>query len=190
MKAFQSFLPWIALAGISYISLPLALVVSLLLSAVTLMQGKGHILEWVSFVFFVVSLAGTLCLGPAFVGHYLSLLASLTLSGIAWASLLLHKPFTIYYAKQQVAEQFWTTPLFLRINILMTTVFGGFFSLAALLKVLQIFYPNLLPYSVLTPSISVCSILFVIWFPGWYKARAKRKGLHPLDDDQSTGVTK
>jgi hypothetical protein len=47
---------------------------------------------------------------------------------IAIASLAIRTPFTLQYAKEQVPEELWTTPLFLRTNYVITGVWTAAFA--------------------------------------------------------------
>jgi uncharacterized membrane protein len=65
---------------------------------------------------------------------YMSLLVNVTLMLIAWGSLLGAMPFTIQYAREQVAPEFWHSPLFIRINQHITAIWGLDFFLSALVS--------------------------------------------------------
>ena len=65
---------------------------------------------------------------------YMSLLVNVTLTAIAWGSLLAGTPFTIQYAREQVAPEFWSSPLFVRINQYITGIWGLAFFLSALVS--------------------------------------------------------
>jgi hypothetical protein len=66
---------------------------------------------------------------------YMSLLVNVTLTAIAWGSLLTSTPFTIQYAREQVAPELWHSPAFLRVNQYIIAVWGFDFFLSALISV-------------------------------------------------------
>jgi hypothetical protein len=73
------------------------------------------------------ALFGALALYKGFIQPSLSFGALLLavdggLLAIVIASLLLHEPFTLQYAREQVAPEQWQTPLFLRTNYVVTGV--------------------------------------------------------------------
>jgi hypothetical protein len=171
MGALFVFLPWIVQSLLSPFSMTLALSVSLSLSIASLLRHKC-LMEWVSFLFFLASFVASFFLEDTVFHDAMSLLSTTTLCFISWGSLLLKQPFTLQYAKAKVPESYHTVPLFLKINTLMTTFFGVLFSIEAVLKVARLFWPLLLPYTVFFYFCHVCMVLFIPWFPGWYRNRA------------------
>jgi len=57
--------------------------------------------------------------------------ANLAVFGIAFGSVLLRMPFTLQYAREDVAEEYWHEPEFLRINYLLTWVWVVAFAIEA-----------------------------------------------------------
>ncbi|MEI6241901.1 MAG: hypothetical protein WCP39_00660 [Chlamydiota bacterium] len=176
MSIIFIFLPWIIQGILSPISLPLAFGVSLFLALISLWRSQ-YILEWITFIFFLASFIISFFVQDSFLHNAVSLLSTITLCLFSWITLWLKKPFTLHYAKKKIPEPFWTSFLFLKINKLMTSFFGILFSLELILKLLRLFYPKLLPYSLFSAFFSISILLLVSWFPKWYKERAKKKGL-------------
>ncbi|MFD6513296.1 hypothetical protein [Rhodococcus sp. NPDC060176] len=58
-------------------------------------------------------------------------LTNITLVVFAFGSILLRNPFTLQYAKESTPEEYWTTPLFLRINYVITAVWALAFTWSA-----------------------------------------------------------
>ncbi len=58
-------------------------------------------------------------------------MSSLALAAFAFGSLLVGNPFTLPYAKERTPEEHWNSPLFLRVNRIITLVWGLAFSVSA-----------------------------------------------------------
>ncbi|WP_176357488.1 hypothetical protein [Mycobacterium persicum] len=58
-------------------------------------------------------------------------LTNISLAGFAWLTLLIRKPFTMAYAKDTTPQEYWDSPLFERINAVITAVWAGAFMFAA-----------------------------------------------------------
>ncbi|GAA3423479.1 hypothetical protein ACWDTT_07600 [Streptosporangium sandarakinum] len=61
--------------------------------------------------------------GPALVNAWLAL--------TAWGSLAVRRPFTLGIARRTTPPEVWRTPLFLRVNVVITMVWGVAFTVAA-----------------------------------------------------------
>ncbi|OIV35707.1 hypothetical protein BIV57_20095 [Mangrovactinospora gilvigrisea] len=57
-------------------------------------------------------------------------LATLWLAAMAWGSLAAGRPFTLGIARTQVPEALWTSPVFLRVNRIITAVWAAAFTLS------------------------------------------------------------
>jgi hypothetical protein len=175
MNIIFSFLPWLVQGALSSISLPLALGISFLLACWGLKR-DSYVIEWTAFCFFLASFITSLFIEGIFFQNALAVLPSVILSVVAWGSLWLAKPFTLHYARSRTPEKAWNTPLFLRVNTLMTIFFGVIFSFELVIKTIRLAYPDLLPYSLFSYAISGSIMVFVPCFPKWYKARAIKRG--------------
>jgi hypothetical protein len=173
MSILLLFLPWILFSALSSVSLPLALGLAFILSLLALLKSK-HIMEWTTFIFFLISFSLSFYVRDVFFHISISFLSSVALSLIAWCSLWLKQPFTLPYAKKRTTQEFWNSRPFMRINEIMTLVFGVIFSLEALIKLIKLFYPDLFSYSYFSLFFSVLIVFFVSWFPEWYKKRELR----------------
>ncbi len=179
LRLVVSFLPWIILAVLGNRSFFLSIVVALAVSAVAtgrqIIGRNLKILDTVTFVFFLFVAVGVIGFRWMLLAIYMSLLVNVTLTAIAWGSLLAGMPFTIQYAREQVAPEFWHTPLFIRINQYITAVWGLDFFLAALVSI----YRHATGDASLVSQyawvlFSVGAALFTVRFPDWYRARAPR----------------
>lgn len=171
-----AFLPWIILAALGTRWFVLALLLALAVAAITtarqMWRGSPKILDTATLVFFVVVTVGILGFGWMILAIYMTLLVNLTLMAIAWGSLLAGTPFTIQYAREQVAPEFWYTPLFIRINQYIAAVWGLDFFLSALVSVWRHATGDtgFVSHNIWI-LFSVAAALFTVYFPAWYRAR-------------------
>lgn len=165
-----SFLPFISLSvlsGFSDISVIFSLTVSIFLSLFsykTLL--KGFIIDWGILIFLLLSLIINLIYPTKWFEANYSDLSSIFLSLTTFFSILINKPFTMQYAKAQVDKKYWTSPLFLKINKVISLGFAFFFLLT---PILIFTFEHLFKTSHLMASIfSYCaSGSFILFFPKW-----------------------
>jgi all-trans-retinol 13,14-reductase len=177
LRLIIAFLPWIILGVLGNRWFVLAFMLALAAAAVTtarqLLMGSPKILDTVTFAFFVFVAVGLLGFGWMILATYMTLLVNVTLMAIAWGSLLAGTPFTIQYAREQVPQEYWSSPLFIRINQLITAVWGVDFCLSAVASL----YRHATGDTSLASQyawvlFSVSAALFTVYFPDWYRARA------------------
>jgi len=177
-----SFLPWIVFAIIpcnNMVELSYAVVVCLFLELVGDYKQlrKGFILSWGTLIFFAFNVIFVTWLKYVWIATHMGVFASAALAAIAWFSLLIGKPFTIQYAKEKTPKDRWNSPVFIRINKIMTIFWGCLFIFNTEVNVLKFYYsgiPNWVYSVVLIFSMAV-GMMFVIRFPDWYKARATQE---------------
>jgi uncharacterized membrane protein len=188
LRLVIGFLPWIILAVLGNRSFLLALGLALAAAAVTtvrqIVRRSLKILDTVTFAFFVFVVVGVIGFRWMILATYMSLLVNLTLMAIAWGSLLAGTPFTIQYAREQVAPEFWHAPLFIRINQCITAVWGLDFFLSAIVSLYRRASGDTsLASQYAWVLFSVGAALFTVYFPGWYRARA----LGPMGSGAGSG---
>jgi phytoene dehydrogenase-like protein len=100
---------------------------------------------------------------------------------MAFGTLAMKNPFTYQYAKEDWDKSYWTDPAFIRINEIITSVWGGIFILNTLLGVLAVFiFPaQELLFAVILPNVGVVAgIIFSNRFPHY----ASRKSVQARID--------
>lgn len=172
----KSFLPWILyflLTGHSQQELDTAIIVAVI--AVVIFDYKaladGFILSWGTLLFFLFMLT-TVCLFKIqWIAQYDWIFSNSALAIIAWGSILLKKPFTIQYAKKQVAEDKWEHPIFLKINYILTIVWGLMFTLSLSLHIVHAYHSAFSNnvYELVSYIPTVFAIWFTVWFPKQYR---------------------
>jgi all-trans-retinol 13,14-reductase len=187
LRLIVAFLPWIILGVLGNRWFLFALSLALAVAAVTTTRqifGRSlKILDTVTLAFFVVTAIGLIGFGWMILATYMTLLVNLTLMAVAWGSLLAGTPFSVQYAREQVAPDLWHAPLFIRINQYITAVWGLDFFLSALVSL----YRHATDDTGLVSQyawvlFSAVAALFTVHFPGWYRAKA----LSPAGSNGST----
>jgi hypothetical protein len=85
---------------------------------------------------------------------------------IVLASMALRKPFTLQYAKEGVAPEFWDSPEFIRTNYVITAVWALAFLVMVLADLVLVYMPDLPPrYAIIA---TVLAIVGAVKFTGWY----------------------
>ncbi len=136
---------------------------------------KGFILEWSSLIFFGVNYFNDQFLKTPWITEHISILSSLFFALVAFISLLVRQPFTLQYAKHEVEEKFWDSPLFMRVNTILTAGLGIIFLCVTLVNLYRHFHPGLLNGWMVWGAAFAMKLLFIKTFPPWYKKRILQK---------------
>jgi len=182
LRLVVAFLPWIIFAALGDRHFLAALFLALVAAAVTtmrqIMRRSLKILDSVTLAFFVFIAIGLVGFDWMLLASYMTILVNFTLTAIAWGSLLVGTPFTIQYAREQVAPELWRTRLFLRINQYISAVWGVAFFLSGLISV----YRHATGDSSFVSQyawvlLSLGAALVTVYFPDWYRARLSNQVL-------------
>lgn len=137
---FAGIAPWallsiLATPGHFEIAVLSALGFSVLVMLVGLIRGvQIHALEVFGVVFFAaLAVVGLFAGAPLirFLEMWSGELTNLSLALFAWSTLLVRRPFTLAYAKDSTPREHWDSPLFMRINNVITAVWASAFTFAA-----------------------------------------------------------
>lgn len=138
---FSGLAPWVLLSVISSsgrfeVGVCVALGSSLLTMLLSSVRGiKIHALGVFGTAFFAVLAVVGLVAKPNLI-HWLELwageLTNIAAATFVVATLVARKPFTLPYAKEDTPEEFWDSPLFPRINYVISSVWAGAFVFAAI----------------------------------------------------------
>ena len=175
IKLLLSFAPWLSFLIIAHGSmfrLELGLCVALGLSIImgVLRLHRGIIL-WVGLAFF--SAAAVLVIGfkNMWTVQYMGVLANGSLALGTWAGIAIGKPFTADYARDHTDPSLWNSPLFLRTNNIIASVWGGAFTCNALLawlKMKQLFFSEL-AYELISYTLLLGVAVFTQWYPAYLR---------------------
>ncbi|MEU9403035.1 hypothetical protein [Streptomyces sp. NPDC048242] len=178
-SVFLSFAPWIIFGVVAspstweYAALA-ALVASLLLAAQDLLHGRIRVLDVTGIVFFAVLAVLALALSRdelLWVETYAQVISNGLVAVVALGSLLA-APFTAQYARESTPRQYWDSPVFKHINMVLTAVWGLAFALMTLFTWLAIRFPDQDDWFnwVVPIALLVGAVRFTQWYPDRYKA--------------------
>ncbi|MFJ5304451.1 hypothetical protein [Streptomyces sp. NPDC088350] len=175
MNYVRGFAPWLCYAALSPVDWRLgtsaAALAALSLLARQLRTRSVDLLCSATCVFFVV-MAGVALTDPASgLQHWICALANGTLAATALASLAVRRPFTLAFARAEVPQEFWNAPRFIRVNMVLTTIWASAFTLGALACAFVVQYEH----AATVPLVTVQVLAFVVPFvlSGRYADRAK-----------------
>lgn len=137
MNYLRGFIPWIAFAvipgwqwgALAGLVLSLGLLVQARRSKIAL---DSQVLELSTLVFFAVLTVLAFSAPHSAVEHYDGALSMGWLALTAWGTLAIRRPFTLGIAKQQAPEEVWNSPVFIRINVVLTAAWAAAFTVTAL----------------------------------------------------------
>jgi hypothetical protein len=83
--------------------------------------------------------------------------------------MLIGKPFTLQYAREQVGRDLWATPAFVRTNYVITAAWAVAFVVMVIADLVLIYMPDLPPrFGIIA---TVTAIVGAVKFTGWYPER-------------------
>jgi hypothetical protein len=137
---------------------------------------RKFILPGCTLLFFTFIFFGIVIFDLKFLALYMGILVNSVLTTVALGSLAIGKPFTLQYARTEVAKDKWQHPVFIFINRVLTFAWGISFLFNLGVNIIQKIYsfPNL-TIALLTNSSTVGALFFTIWFPKWYRKRVANK---------------
>jgi hypothetical protein len=135
-----SFSPWVTfLLGVRvanvYWGAGVGAVVAIVVLARAISRGKAHLFDYVGVVYFIGMLVLLAALHPHDIttwGRYAQAVAHGSLTLIVFGSVLINRPFTEGYAREQAPKQIWNTPAFRAFNRKISAVWGLAFLLGTI----------------------------------------------------------
>ncbi len=174
MRILLAFAPFIAFALVAhFVGDTEGLVTGALVAAALLLRdflsaGRSpKILEIGTVILFSGLAIYTVLAGPDWSVASVRLRVDAGLLLIVLVSLAARKPFTLQYAREQVAKELWDRPEFIRINYVITAVWAGAFAVMVLADLLLLYVPEV-PAGVglfLTVAAIVAAVKFTSWYP-------------------------
>lgn len=134
---------------------------------------KGFVISWATIVCFLVIFTLNLTTNQTFLKEQPWLIANFCFTLIAYTSLILKKPFTMQYAKEYVSSEKWSHPAFMKINVILTSVWLAIFFLSFILRIYVIFYPQWKELiSIIVYINTMIGILFTSMYPKYARSKA------------------
>lgn len=175
-QIIENFLPWIAffiLAGKSQTQLSIAIISAAVCSLFFERRGlrRGYVLSWGTLLYFLFMFVFVVLLKSAWVAERIWIFSNGTLATIAWISLIIRKPFTLQYAKNQVAKEKWSHPVFIKLNTILSLAWACIFLACTGLHLVQLWNPNIPGwiFELMSDLATIFGIWLTIWFPRWYQ---------------------
>ncbi|MBF0528494.1 MAG: hypothetical protein HQK55_04320 [Deltaproteobacteria bacterium] len=180
-KLLLAFAPWISFLIISSGSLfrlKLGLIVALVLSII-MGVAKLHrgIILWVGLLFFTYATLVVTLLNDMWTIQHMGILANGALAISTWLSIAIKKPFTLDYARAHTDPSVWNTPLFIKTNTIVASIWGMAFILNTVLawgKMTHFFLPEW-GYEVVTYVFLVATAMFTAWYPKYVRQRQQQE---------------
>ncbi|WCO66221.1 hypothetical protein PO878_17095 [Iamia majanohamensis] len=170
--------PWIVLsllAGPGRIEEAAAITLGMSVGLVALSKWRGQsvkLLELSDAIFFLVLLVAAATASDEtadWLENWVGELSNIALVLIVLVSIALRNPFTLQYAKEETPPEVWETPLFIRINYVLTWAWAGAFIAAALAgafgNLVLDNFNNLWTGWVIQTAAIVFAIQFTVWYP-------------------------
>jgi len=95
------------------------------------------------------------------------------LLGVVLVSLALGRPFTLQYAREQVAPALWDNPRFIRTNYIITAVWALAFAVMVIAEAALLFLP-VIPQRAGVIAI-ILALVGAVKFTGWYPEHVQRQ---------------
>ncbi len=176
MAVLRGFIPWIAYAVIANWGWQWGALAGLIAGVALLLADRrsgvradAQILEISGALFFALLTVAAFARPDSGIDEYDGALAFGWLAVTAWFSLVVRRPFTEGIAKREVAEEHWGSPVFRRINVVITLVWAASFT--AVCAALTTSY--LLQLSDVVDTVAqVAGFVVPITFTNWYKEAA------------------
>jgi hypothetical protein len=132
---------------------------------------KPKILEIGTAILFGVLTLYSLLLHPTWSVVEVRLLVDAGLLLIVVFTMVIRKPFTLQYARQAVAPEFWNTSEFIRTNYVITAIWALAFVVMVIADLILVYAPQIPPtYGV---TITVLALVGAIKFTSWYPDRKR-----------------
>jgi hypothetical protein len=191
---FTGFAPWIALSilmgpGRFELAAGVALAMSLFFVGADLSRRRTlKLLAVVDVVCFGLFLAAGFTASASqknWLETWFGEISNIILVVVVLGSMLLRVPFTLQYAKEETPREHWSSPLFIRINYMIT----GSWALAFLVSAVVGFYGDAVLHNnnniwtgwIIQIGADLIAVQFTSWYPRYAQARAVERGLIPAD---------
>jgi all-trans-retinol 13,14-reductase len=146
-----------------------ALAVALAIVAHEYKCNAVKIMNCTTVAFFAFALLTTIAVGPALFKSTNIWLTWTVFAVVTWVTLLIGFPFTIQYAREQAPREVWDHPLFMRLNVILTVVFGLIFTVNAALGLIALKTGYLLSLGLVLPiSLLIAGMVFSARYPKRY----------------------
>ncbi len=142
--------------------------------------GDVQIIDLTSLGFFVLCLIMLSTLGDQVFNRYHIVLVWGVFAVVTWATILIGFPFTLQLARKSAGREVWSKPLFHRVHVRLTTVWGIIFTLDTTLAVVALGGSYVRMLSVIIPGATMISgFVFSRIYLARYRSRFGASAGHP-----------
>jgi intracellular septation protein A len=92
---------------------------------------------------------------------------------IVLGSLIARRPFTLQFAREEVPEEFWSSPQFVATNYKISGAWAAAFVILVLADVVMAFYPAIPLWIGIV--VTVLALAGAIWFTRWYPQQVRKR---------------
>lgn len=184
-QPFVGFLPWILLSVVEgphrvVLASALAFALAVLIGGLGVVAGvKPKLLDVTAIVFFaaLTVVAATTGAGTRhWLGNWAGEVSNVGIAVITVGSILIGRPFTLEYARETTEPEYWDTPLFLKINYVLSFVWAAVFLITAVVGYIgdgPLNQPdNVWTNWIVQIALMVLAIKFTEWYPDYATAEA------------------
>jgi hypothetical protein len=187
LKLVFSFAPWIAFLIIAKgtllrleIGLVVALALTILMAVLRLHRGT---IMWVGLVFFGAATVAVLGFHNLWTMKHLGVLANGALAVGSWTTLLIGRPFSLDYARQNTDPALWNQPVFIRTNVRITAIWAAVFTFNTALA--WILMEDVLLPQWACHTLSYAALIGAAAFTSWYPRHVRRVARSARPDESA-----
>ena len=136
-------------------------------------MGRGELLEIGTLVLFGALAVYALVGEPSWSVIGVRLLVDAGLLVLVLVTLMIGRPFTLQYAREQTPPEVWNSPEFVRTNYVISAVWGCAFAVMVVAELVLLYAPTV-PRRIGIVAI-VLALVGAVKFTGWYPGRVKAK---------------
>ena len=170
LLGFASWIVFLFLSGNTFTSLERALVISFVISLIFGYRQlrSGFILQWGSVIFFAWCIVMVNYLQSVTIAKNMGIIDNGFLASIIWLTILVGKPFTLQYAREDLPKERWNDPGLVQSCRFMAIVWGLLMVFSTSVSCFKVMRPG--AYSeIVYSSISIGTIMGGTLFTQFYK---------------------
>ncbi|MGA7870778.1 MAG: hypothetical protein WCA22_07745 [Candidatus Binatus sp.] len=135
-----------------------------------------RLMDWTTLTFFVIASVLTIAMRSTMIPAYSAVVIWSCFAVAAWSSVVVGRPFTAAYARENAPPEFWEHPVFLRLNLVMTLVWCGLMTVNIGMAVIGVIIGGVFGQVALglalPMALLICGFAFNKRFPARYLARS------------------
>jgi intracellular septation protein A len=105
------------------------------------------------------------------------LAVDLGLLAIVLGSILVRRPFTLQFAREEVPREYWANPQFIATNYKISAVWAGAFVVLVVADVVMAFFPAIPLWVGIV--VTILALAGAIWFTRWYPQQVRKRLASP-----------